>query len=347
LTKTGLDLNFAPTIIYAEIVFNLSTMMQAAARSYRLNQTHDHCKVIYLYYQGTMEETAVHLMSRKQRAAKLLAGDIGLTGLDALTEGEGGFEAALLNAIGREETLVDPAQLFTREDEIDVEDAAFWNVDIEDGDHTPVEPEPVSADPLLTFAQQALGAATSDSVSRGPIIIPKANGNGKSRPDPIGDATEALARSVGNYLDTVHILSDDAQRSKLQAELLAAIAQRANNERVPAVVGLTHPDYRKDPRHRATLLGWLAAWLKQQRFVFPGCEAEVAAKVVDLATQPLAVQQVKPKPVARRKPVRRGGKKIDLLAVPEEEPEVVPDSIMPLLPSPERAPEAAQQLALF
>lgn len=37
LTKTGLDLIFAPTIIYFEIVFNLSTMMQAAARSYRLN----------------------------------------------------------------------------------------------------------------------------------------------------------------------------------------------------------------------------------------------------------------------------------------------------------------------
>jgi hypothetical protein len=33
--------------------------------------------------RGTMEHTAVQLMSRKQRAAKLLTGDIGLTGLDA------------------------------------------------------------------------------------------------------------------------------------------------------------------------------------------------------------------------------------------------------------------------
>src|SRR5690606_24276565 len=72
LTKTGLDLIFAPTIIFIEITFNLSTMMQAAARSYRLNQTHRHCKVIYMYYEATMEHTAVQLMSRKQRAAKLL-----------------------------------------------------------------------------------------------------------------------------------------------------------------------------------------------------------------------------------------------------------------------------------
>jgi len=78
--------------VFYEIVFNLGTMMQAAGRSYRLNQTHKHCKTYYLFYEGTMEQTAVQLMSRKQRAAKLLTGDIGLTGLDALTEGEGGFE---------------------------------------------------------------------------------------------------------------------------------------------------------------------------------------------------------------------------------------------------------------
>ncbi|MBI5928198.1 MAG: hypothetical protein HY862_02735 [Chloroflexi bacterium] len=134
LVKTGLDLLFAPTLIFFEVVFNLGTMMQAAGRSYRLNQTHPHCKVYYLYCTGTMEETAVHLMSRKQRAAKLLTGDIGLTGLDALTEGEGGFEEALLEAIGREDTLVNPGELFkanTPFTELDAEDAAYWNVEAE------------------------------------------------------------------------------------------------------------------------------------------------------------------------------------------------------------------------
>jgi hypothetical protein len=108
-------------------------MMQAAGRSYRLNQTHTHCKTYYLFAEGTMEQTAVQLMSRKQRAAKLLTGDIGLTGLDALTEGEGGFEQALLEAIGRDEALVNPAELFKAEaaaGEIDAEDAAYWNVEL-------------------------------------------------------------------------------------------------------------------------------------------------------------------------------------------------------------------------
>ena len=85
-------------------------MMQAAARAYRLNQTHGHCKTYYLFAEGTMEQTAVQLMSRKQRAAKLLTGDIGLTGLDALTEGESGFEEALLEAIAQDEALLDPSE---------------------------------------------------------------------------------------------------------------------------------------------------------------------------------------------------------------------------------------------
>ena len=62
LVKTGLDLIHFPTLIFYELVFNLSTLMQAAARSYRLNQTHAHCKVVYLYAEGTMEQTAVQLM---------------------------------------------------------------------------------------------------------------------------------------------------------------------------------------------------------------------------------------------------------------------------------------------
>src|SRR5450432_3131781 len=133
LVKTGLDLVFAPTLIFYEIVFNLGTMMQAAGRSLRLNQTHEHCKTYYLYCTDTMEETAVQLMSRKQRAAKLLNGDIGLTGLDALTEGEGGLEEALMDAIGKEESLIDPKELFkatAAQSEINDEDAAYWNVEV-------------------------------------------------------------------------------------------------------------------------------------------------------------------------------------------------------------------------
>ena len=133
LVKTGLDLIYFPTLIFYEVTFNLGTMMQAAARSYRLNQTHTHCRTHYLFAQHTMEHTAVQLMSRKQRAAKLLTGDVGLTGLDALTEGEGGFEEALLDAIAADEALLDPSELFKVGvlcEAVDAEDAAYWNVEV-------------------------------------------------------------------------------------------------------------------------------------------------------------------------------------------------------------------------
>ncbi len=129
LVKTGLDLIFAPTLIFYEPVFSLSTMMQASGRSYRLSQKQfKHCKVIYLYYEDTMEAAAIQLMSRKQRAAKLLLGESGLTGLEALTASEGSFEQALMNNIASS-TLVDPADLFKSRDDtriIDQSDRNFW-----------------------------------------------------------------------------------------------------------------------------------------------------------------------------------------------------------------------------
>jgi hypothetical protein len=127
-------------------------MMQAAARAYRLNQTHEQCKTYYIFAEGTMEHTAVQLMSRKQRAAKLLTGDVGLTGLDALTEQESGFEEALLNAIAKEEVLLDPSEMFkvsAGQSEIDAEDMAYWNVEVADD-----EPEIIVThdDPLVQVA---------------------------------------------------------------------------------------------------------------------------------------------------------------------------------------------------
>ncbi|MBN8590622.1 MAG: hypothetical protein J0M33_02645 [Anaerolineae bacterium] len=190
LVKTGLDLLFAPTLIFYEIVFNLGTQMQAAARSYRLNQTHAHCKVVYLYAEGTMEQTAVQLMSRKQRAAKLLTGDVGLTGLDTLTEGEGGFEQALLDAIGRDEALVNPAELFKAEaaaGEIDVEDAAYWNVELADETREELtivevqamtvisDPAPVPATSKIDWLTQRRSARKSERRTqhpRDPLHVP-------------------------------------------------------------------------------------------------------------------------------------------------------------------------------
>ncbi|MDX2137151.1 MAG: hypothetical protein SF123_03580, partial [Chloroflexota bacterium] len=247
-----LDLIHFPSLIFYELVFNLSTLMQAAARSYRLNQTHAHCKVFYLYAEGTMEQTAVHLMSRKQRAAKLLTGDIGLTGLDALTESEGGFEEALLEAIGRDETLLDPSQLFKvagAVSEIDIEDAGYWNVE-----NAPMAAEAMSdalienkADPLIALALE-MGATVTpiDAPTTEPVIAAAE----QSEPRPV--------EAVTAYLETVHLIADEREWAKRRADLLTML----NGGTVDAI----------------------AAWLTEQRIVFPGFEREVAAKVVLLIT---------------------------------------------------------------
>lgn len=155
LVKTGLDLIAFPTLIFYEMVFNLGTMMQAAARSYRLNQEAKVCETYYMYATGTMEETAAHLMSRKQRAAKLLTGDIGLSGLDALTESEGSFEEALLDAIASEDSLLDPRDLFQQSQENleeESDDMAYWNVRMDEAEEYIPEILPVEA-PLFRFAE--------------------------------------------------------------------------------------------------------------------------------------------------------------------------------------------------
>jgi hypothetical protein len=279
LTKTGLDLLFAPTIIFYEIVFNLSTMMQAAARSYRLNQTHAHCKVVYLYAERTMEQTAVQLMSRKQRAAKLLTGDIGLTGLDALTEGEGGFEQALLDAIGRDETLRDPSQLFRAAgavSDIDAEDAGYWNIEGTADDPPIIEAQPETVpvteplpetDPLIALALE-MGATVT------PIDEP----SDETVIETVGQAEPRPVEAVITYLETVHLVADERSWTKRRAELLTMLDGGTADA--------------------------IAEWLTEHRIVFPGFEREVAEKVVSLigshAQSVIAHPPVRPAPAKRR-----------------------------------------------
>ncbi|MBE2267769.1 MAG: hypothetical protein IAE80_06020 [Anaerolinea sp.] len=287
LTKTGLDLIFAPTIIFYELVFNLSTLMQAAARSYRLNQTHAHCKVFYLYAEGTMEQTAVQLMSRKQRAAKLLTGDIGLTGLDALTESEGGFEEALLEAIGRDETLFDPSQLFKAAgavSEIDIEDAGYWNVENAPLAAEAVTDEPSETDPLIALALE-MGATVTPI--NGPIVILVNESTEQPQPRPV--------EGVIAYLETVQLIVDEREWAKRRAELLTML----DGGTVEAI----------------------AAWLTEHRVVFPGFEHEVAVKVVSLISGQTESGTAAPtvKPTRRAVPKRTNPADRPPLAFPQRE----------------------------
>jgi SNF2 family DNA or RNA helicase len=79
LVETGLDLfdkgrrhNF-PTICFYETGYNLFTLRQASRRSWRIGQSKD-CRVVYLYYEGTMQDRAIALMGKKLTAAETLEG---------------------------------------------------------------------------------------------------------------------------------------------------------------------------------------------------------------------------------------------------------------------------------
>ncbi len=324
LVKTGLDLVFAPTLIFYEITFNLGTMMQAAGRSYRLNQTHTHCKTYYLFCEGTMEQTAVQLMSRKQRAAKLLTGDIGLTGLDALTEGEGGFEEALLEAIGRDETLLNPSELFRKSEaqgEIDNEDAAYWNVEL-----TQSEGEPPTTESDTSFMQVELQSVLGDdplireAIRLGGVVTEIEQPEWKAAATLSDIVSQSFAQTIFDYLDTVHIIIDDQKLFILRAELLTLL--------------------------QASSAG-LGDWLRNNQVVFPGCEAEVAAHILQLiqTTNSDAGNVLTVRPVVvrttLRKPAPSKTRRLDLLAVPEDAPQ-------PKRQQPEHLDETAPlQLALF
>ncbi|MAS35385.1 MAG: hypothetical protein CL610_15350 [Anaerolineaceae bacterium] len=363
LVKTGLDLIHFPTLIFHEITFNLSTMMQAAARAYRLNQTHDQCKTFYIFAEGTMEHTAVQLMSRKQRAAKLLTGDIGLTGLDALTEGESGFEEALLAAIAKDETLLNPSEMFKAsagQSEIDAEDAAYWNVEIVDEG---VDETPLHDDPLIRVALELGGTIVADDTPRQPIPMLKPAAPAPDRAPQ--RAVSKLVRDVGSYLDSVHLVHDRDKRLKLQARLLTALTDGVqDDEGTHTVIGMRDPDFIKYPVHAETLIRYVRGWLKQHRFVFTGCEDEAATKIVDLAQQALGLKPIQidvfqamqeardeelqhelsAKLQSERPPKQR--KALDLLAVPDDTPEAtVPKR--PFVAKRTRGEAEPVQLAMF
>lgn len=360
LVKTGLDLLFSPTLIFFEITFNLSTMMQAAARAYRLNQTHKHCKTYYIYAEGTMEHTAVQLMSRKQRAAKLLTGDIGLTGLDSLTEGEGGFEQALMDAIAKDEALLDPSEMFkvsAGHGEIDAEDMAYWNVEVAEDDPE-IRVTQDEADPLVQTAVALGGIVVADDVSL------------QKRPTKSTNDTDKLVRYLNRYLDTVHLIQDQKKLTKLQAKLISILTQGVqNDDETYLVIGMRDPDFSKYPVHEERLLSYVKRWLKRHRVVFMGCEAETATTIVDLAKQAvgltplklnifeklqdlhdetqqveLTIQSDKIKSLQKRETKQRKRKVIDLNAVPDILPN---ETNIPLEQGHRDEEELPQQLAMF
>jgi hypothetical protein len=104
LVETGLDLfdkggsyNF-PTLIFYQTGYNLFTMRQASRRAWRIGQRKD-CKVIYLYYGGTLQARAMSLMGKKMEAAQALEGKFSAEGLASMAGEEGSAEMALAKSL--------------------------------------------------------------------------------------------------------------------------------------------------------------------------------------------------------------------------------------------------------
>jgi hypothetical protein len=110
LVQTGLDLLSFPTLVFYELSYSLYVMMQASRRAWRIIQT-EACRTYYPYYQGTMEERALQLLGRKQRAAKLIYGDSG-QGLSDLNDDGDDLLSELAKSLEGDAQVVDLGALF-------------------------------------------------------------------------------------------------------------------------------------------------------------------------------------------------------------------------------------------
>jgi superfamily II DNA or RNA helicase len=85
LVETGLDLLFAPTIIFYESGYSLHTLRQASRRSWRIGQRQP-VRVKFLCYEGTMQVKCLRLMGKKLLVALAMEGKFAGEGLQTLDE---------------------------------------------------------------------------------------------------------------------------------------------------------------------------------------------------------------------------------------------------------------------
>ena len=87
LVETGLDLLFAPTLIFYESGYSLHTLRQASRRSWRIGQTQD-VRVKFLCYENTMQSSCLRLMGKKLLVALTMEGKFAGEGLQTLDRDE-------------------------------------------------------------------------------------------------------------------------------------------------------------------------------------------------------------------------------------------------------------------
>jgi len=96
LVALGLDLIFAPDILFYETGYSIFTLRQASRRSWRIGQRRN-VVVKFLHYTGTMQETCLRLMGKKLLVSLAMEGKFAAGGLQAMEDGDD-----LLMAMARE-----------------------------------------------------------------------------------------------------------------------------------------------------------------------------------------------------------------------------------------------------
>lgn len=129
LVQTGLTLLDFPTIVWFQPSYSLFTLRQASRRSWRIGQTQP-VKVIFMAYQGTLEETALQLLGRKMEAALALEGRFSEEGLQALADDHDmttSLARALVKGLDDSVTAED---IWRRMNDVQVASGAFRPLDL-------------------------------------------------------------------------------------------------------------------------------------------------------------------------------------------------------------------------
>ena len=94
-----------PTLIETGVEYKINDLRQRDRRSWRLGQT-EPVRVIFLYYENSMQETALQLVAQKLKAALMVEGNLA-EGLASMDLDDGNLMDALMQAVanGRNRTI--------------------------------------------------------------------------------------------------------------------------------------------------------------------------------------------------------------------------------------------------
>lgn len=189
LVCLGLDLIFAPDILFYETGYSLYTLRQASRRSWRIGQTQD-VAVKYFAYANTAQETCLRLMGKKLLVALAMEGKFSAEGLQAVAEDDD-LLMAMARELVTEQRIGQSAELTWRQ--IQVQNEAFGHRDTALGE-PPGESLVRAEDELARPARPPLAPIVDQLLLFGTSLVAASGHKGTrpSRPARMSPAAEQL-----------------------------------------------------------------------------------------------------------------------------------------------------------